>query len=106
MIPKDHPTLNPQDIFDAAVGTSTGGLIVLMLVKLDMTLDECIRQYKVLSWEIFSKYRSLLRRIFGSDFSKFSGSRLQRAVEKLLSSRGHPHDLKLRGSVQRNQMHG
>ncbi|EXJ85852.1 hypothetical protein A1O1_06221 [Capronia coronata CBS 617.96] len=105
-IPEDHPILDPQEIFDAAVGTSTGGLIVLMLVKLDMTVDECIRQYKVLSGEIFSKYRSLLRRVFGSDWSKFSGNRLQGAVEKLLISRGHPHDLKLRGSVQRNQMHG
>ncbi|EXJ85112.1 hypothetical protein A1O3_05787 [Capronia epimyces CBS 606.96] len=105
-IPENHPTLNPQDIFDAAVGTSTGGLIVLMLVKLDMTLEECIRQYKVLSGDIFSKYRCLVRRVFGSDWSKFSGMRLQRAVEKLLASRGHPLDMKLRGSVQHNQMHG
>ncbi|KAL2437480.1 hypothetical protein ABEF95_008185 [Exophiala dermatitidis] len=106
VLSETHPTLNPQDIFDAAVGTSTGGLIVLMLVNLDMTLDECIQQYKVLSGEIFSKYRSVLRRVFGSNLSKFSGRRLQGAVEKLLISRGRPLDLKLRSGVQRNQMHG
>ncbi|KIX07610.1 uncharacterized protein Z518_02263 [Rhinocladiella mackenziei CBS 650.93] len=106
VIPDDQSTLNPQEVFDIAVGTSTGGLIVLMLVKLDMSLEECIEQYKVLSGEIFSKERPLLKRIFGDDWSKFSGKRLQRAVEKLLSSRGQPHDLKLRCSTQKISVQG
>jgi len=103
---EDDAALNPQDIFDIAVGTSTGGLIVLMMVKLNMSLDECIEQYKVLSADIFSKRRPILKRIFGSDWSKFSGKRLQKAVEKLLASRGEPHDMKLRCSPQPNGMQG
>lgn len=100
-----HPTLNPQDVFDIAVGTSTGGLIVLMMVKLDMSIDECIQQYKVLSGEIFTKERPALVRLFGSDWSKFSGDAFKKAIEKLLASRGHPADLKLR-SKHSNSMQG
>lgn len=76
------------------------------MVKLNMSLDECIEQYKILSADIFSKQRPILKRIFGSDWSKFSGKRLQKAIEKLLASRRQPHDLKLRGSSQPNGMQG
>ncbi|KAK4942543.1 hypothetical protein LTR10_017672 [Elasticomyces elasticus] len=105
VVPHGHPTLNPQDVFDIAVGTSTGGLIVLMMVKLDMSIDECIQQYKVLSSEIFAKERPALVRLFGSDWSKFSGEGLRKAIEKLLASKGYPPDLKLR-SAHSNSMQG
>jgi len=103
-IPKDHATLNPQDVFDIAVGTSTGGLIVLMLVKLNMSIDECIEQYKILSGRIFAKERPTLQRVFG-DWSKFSGRELEKAIENLLASRGQPYDLKMR-SAHANSMQG
>ncbi|KAI1619666.1 acyl transferase/acyl hydrolase/lysophospholipase, partial [Exophiala viscosa] len=105
VVPHGRPTLNPQDVFDIAVGTSTGGLIVLMMVKLNMSIDECIQQYKVLSSEIFAKERPALKRLFGSDWSKFSGEALSKAIEKLLASEGHAPDLKLR-SAHANSMQG
>ncbi len=77
-----------------------------MMVKMDMSLDECIRQYKELSQYIFSKQRPLLKRIFGSDWSKFSGKRLQTAVEGLLRSKGHVEGAKLRCRCQQNSMQG
>ncbi|KAJ9611425.1 hypothetical protein H2200_004609 [Cladophialophora chaetospira] len=101
----DNATVRPQDVFDVATGTSTGGLIVLMMVKLDMSLDECIQQYKKLSRRVFSKRRSLVKRIFGSDWSKYSGNRLQKAVEDLLESRNHPVTLMMRSASQ-NSMRG
>jgi hypothetical protein len=103
-IPKDCAAVNPQDVFDIAVGTSTGGLIVLMLVKLNMSIDECIEQYKILSGRIFAKERPTLQRMFG-DWSKFSGRELEKAIENLLASRGQPYDLKLR-SAHTNSMQG
>ncbi|KAK7961382.1 hypothetical protein LTR80_006337 [Exophiala xenobiotica] len=103
-IPTNCATLNPQDVFDIAVGTSTGGLIVLMLVKLNMSIDECIEQYKILSGRIFAKERPTLQRMFG-DWSKFSGRELQKAIENLLASRGQPYDLKMR-SAHANSMQG
>lgn len=49
----DEP--RPCDIFDLIVGTSTGGLIAIMLGRLHMTVDQCIEQYGVLGKRIFGK---------------------------------------------------
>jgi hypothetical protein len=77
-----------------------------MLVKLDMSVDECIQQYKILSRQIFSEQRPILKRIFGSDWSKYSGDRLQKAVEGLLKSRDQPIDLMMRSGLRKNIMRG
>ncbi|KAG7289880.1 hypothetical protein NEMBOFW57_006257 [Staphylotrichum longicolle] len=39
----------PCDYFDMIGGTSTGGLIAIMLGRLQMTIDECINAYTSLS---------------------------------------------------------
>ncbi|KAK3312106.1 hypothetical protein B0H66DRAFT_570079 [Apodospora peruviana] len=36
-------------------GTSTGGLIAIMLGRLQMTVDECIKAYTTISDEVFQK---------------------------------------------------
>lgn len=77
-----------------------------MLVKMDMSIDECMQQYKELSEVIFSKQRPLLKRIFGSDWSKYSGRRLQRAVEDLLKSRDHSMGLMMQSGRRKNTMKG
>jgi len=81
-------------------------LIALMLVKLDMTIHECLEQYQVLSKQIFRKGRPLWRRIFRSDLAKYSASQLQSAIEGLLSWKGLPVALSLRCSSQKNKMIG
>ena len=49
----DEP--KPCDVFDLIVGTSTGGLIAIMLGRLHMTIDECIEQYEILGQKVFGK---------------------------------------------------
>ena len=45
----------PCDYFDMIGGTSTGGLIAIMLGRLRMTIDECIDIYAMLSDRVFEK---------------------------------------------------
>ncbi|KAL8690818.1 MAG: hypothetical protein Q9224_004317, partial [Gallowayella concinna] len=49
----------PCHYFDYAAGTSTGGLISIMLSRLRMTVDDCIKEYKSLGQKIFGKPRPL-----------------------------------------------
>jgi len=51
--PDDHP--KPCDYFDMIGGTSTGGLVAIMLGRLCMSVDECITAYERLSDGIFTK---------------------------------------------------
>jgi patatin-like phospholipase/acyl hydrolase len=54
----------PCDVFDLIVGTSTGGLIAVMLGRLHMTIDECIAKYEQLGQEVFGK------KVHGGTFGK------------------------------------
>ena len=45
----------PCDYFDMIGGTSTGGLIAVMLGRLRMTVDECTAAYTSLSDRVFEK---------------------------------------------------
>ncbi|KAK5083672.1 hypothetical protein LTR05_006176 [Lithohypha guttulata] len=51
----DHGEVLPSELFDHIVGTSTGGLIAVMLVKLNMPVSACIKEYKELIPRIFGK---------------------------------------------------
>ena len=51
-IDPDSPP-KPCDYFDMIGGTSTGGLIAIMLGRLRMTVDECIAAYTSLSDKVF-----------------------------------------------------
>jgi hypothetical protein len=41
----DHPPVKPCEMFDLIGGTSTGGLIAIMLGRLEMDVDKCITAY-------------------------------------------------------------
>ena len=45
----------PCDYFNMICGTSTGGLIAIMLGRLEMAIDECMKAYIELSSNIFVK---------------------------------------------------
>ncbi|KAL1842459.1 hypothetical protein VTJ49DRAFT_5196 [Mycothermus thermophilus] len=48
----------PCDCFDMIGGTSTGGIIAIMLGRLRMTVDECIRAYRKMAEQAFTPKRT------------------------------------------------
>lgn len=53
--PDNSKNLKPCDIFDMIGGTSTGGFIAIMLGRLQMSVDECIKVYEDFMVKIFNK---------------------------------------------------
>ncbi|EQL35284.1 hypothetical protein BDFG_03030 [Blastomyces dermatitidis ATCC 26199] len=49
------PSVKPCDLFDLIGGTSTGGLIAIMLGRLEMDVDQCIAEYSRMIQQIFKK---------------------------------------------------
>jgi patatin-like phospholipase/acyl hydrolase len=49
----------PCEYFDLIGGTSTGGLIAIMLGRLRMSVEECIAKYLELSKEVFNIDRAV-----------------------------------------------
>lgn len=73
----------PCDYFDLIGGTSTGGLIALMLGRLRMRTDEALETYNSLARAIFSKENKKWR---GQD-GMFKASTLEERVKKLVSDK-------------------
>lgn len=78
----------PAHYFDYVGGTSTGGLISIMLGRLRMSVDDCMREYETLSETIFGHPRraSVRGPIFWPR-DKYDGDRIQKAVEDVISRR-------------------
>lgn len=73
------PTVpKPCDIFDLIGGTSTGGLIAILLGRLELSVQRAIQEYRDLSKVIFGS-----RKAFWKE-GKFKASRLERAVEGIV----------------------
>lgn len=83
--------LLPHDIFDLVAGTSTGGLISLMLGKLGMNVKDCIEEYRNFSKVIFK--RKQLLAMGGFARSKYSGSKLEVRFRNLVRSRRSKENL-------------
>lgn len=79
--------LHPHHVFQLVAGTSTGGLIALMLGKMGMTVDECITQYEELSRVIFGKKHLRGRITHGLAPARYSGKCLRNCIRKLLRDR-------------------
>jgi len=74
--------VKPCDYFDMIAGTSTGGLIAIMLGRLDMSIDECIGAYNNLSFKIFGQNRGLPRVALGH--SRYSSSNFEKIVKEFI----------------------
>lgn len=85
----------PCDYFDMIGGTSTGGLIAIMLGRLRMTIDECIDAYTSLSDRVFEK-KSHRVRINGELRGRFDAVELERTIKKVLVARGLSEDALLK----------
>ncbi|KAL2890352.1 Acyl transferase/acyl hydrolase/lysophospholipase [Ceratocystis lukuohia] len=71
----------PCERFDLIGGTGTGGIIAMMLGRLEMTVDQCIRTYKKLAETAFTPKR--LKLILGSS-DTLSATNLEDAVKRII----------------------
>ena len=72
----------PCHYFDYMAGTSTGGLISIMLGRLRMNIDDCIKNYEHLGSRVFGNSRWFhLRSIFWFPREKYNHEVLEEVVQ-------------------------
>ncbi|KAJ7841443.1 acyl transferase/acyl hydrolase/lysophospholipase [Mycena leptocephala] len=76
----------PCDYFDLIGGTSTGGLIALMLGRLRMSVKDTVKAYGELSKEVFLDVKSQ-----GSD-GRFKASKLEKAIKGIVGAHSASQD--------------
>ncbi|KAH7126725.1 hypothetical protein B0J11DRAFT_460046 [Dendryphion nanum] len=77
----------PCDYFDIIGGTSTGGLIAVMLGRLRMTVDEAIDAYLSLADRVFQKKAHRVT-VKGKIQGRFDSDELARAVKEVVKRQG------------------
>ncbi|CAN9173050.1 unnamed protein product [Alternaria alternata] len=85
----------PCDYFDMIGGTSTGGLIAVMLGRLKMSVADCITAYLSLSDRVFRKTRHRVT-VKGQVQGRFDADELARAVKDVVKQQGLPEDALLK----------
>ncbi|RSL63175.1 hypothetical protein CEP54_005285 [Fusarium duplospermum] len=89
----------PADYFELAGGTSTGGIMGIMLFRLRMSVDDTIAQYDKIAKEVFSP-RLYGYNISWAPFSRFDGGALSKAIDDVVEQYGlDENDRKLRGNA-------
>ncbi|KIX92639.1 uncharacterized protein Z520_11668 [Fonsecaea multimorphosa CBS 102226] len=71
--PTDPEERKPVDYFDLAAGTSTGGLIALMLFRLEMNCTDVVTQYQKLAEQVFCPMLGSIRLNSLGAFGKWIG---------------------------------
>src|SRR5262245_12248070 len=78
----------PCEYFDLIGGTSTGGLIAIMLGRLRMSVGECIANYLELSKEVFNIDRAIVGVIpTRGDRARFDATRLETVIKKIIKEK-------------------
>ena len=90
---ESYHDVQPHEVFHFVVGTSTGGLIAIMLGKLGMTVDECIQAFHTLAKSIFAQKRLGARITRGLAPTKYSASHLERQAKKLIMDKNFVHTM-------------
>lgn len=86
---KGLPRVKPCEVFDLIGGTSTGGLIAIMLGRLEMDVDACITAYSELMKAVFKKKSNWLPiSRTGKVKARFDSAKLKAAIEEAVSSAG------------------
>ncbi|KAL8659831.1 MAG: hypothetical protein Q9202_006930 [Teloschistes flavicans] len=101
---REASELHPYHVFQLVAGTSTGGLIALMLGKMGMTVEESISKYEELSKEIFGKKHLRGRMTLGLATARYSGKRLQKCIRTLLKSRQLDENMSMKQNPQGDKM--
>jgi patatin-like phospholipase/acyl hydrolase len=95
-----HPP-KPCDYFDLIGGTSTGGLIAIMLGRLKMTIEECIIAYLQISREVFQPRRRSLNFLGKANDAlkvrgRFNSDALKKGIKRVVIQAGEDADAKLK----------
>ncbi|KAF8129633.1 acyl transferase/acyl hydrolase/lysophospholipase [Boletus edulis] len=77
----DNPSL-PCDVFDLICGTATGGLIAILLGRLQMSCEEAIKAYGELEHEIFDKTPTIQHILAHTD--PFNTDRFRKRLEEII----------------------
>ncbi|KAK3896666.1 hypothetical protein C8A05DRAFT_20408, partial [Staphylotrichum tortipilum] len=84
----------PCEVFDVMVGTSTGGLIAIMLGLLEMSVQSCIEAYTALARDVFTpRTRTKLggpfvHKLLGS--ATFSATKLEASIKDVIRKNKPP----------------
>lgn len=102
----------PADYFELAGGTSTGGIMGIMLFRLRMSVDDTIKEYDAIAKQIFSPkfFGWDISRIPGASYfnnskalvqdSRFDDRALSEAIDRVVVKYGlDENDKKLKGSA-------
>lgn len=91
---KGLASVKPCQVFDLIGGTSTGGLIAILLGRLEMSVEDCISLYKGLMRSVFGhKTNSHKANVLSGKVQNiFSHEPLKDAVQELLRSKNMPVD--------------
>jgi patatin-like phospholipase/acyl hydrolase len=92
--PDDPP--KPCEYFDMIGGTSTGGLIAIMLGRMRLGIDECIQAYGELATEIFIKVHHFGVNLKGESQGRFNHEALEKGVKRLLVKAGFNAEILLK----------
>jgi patatin-like phospholipase/acyl hydrolase len=85
----------PAEYFDLAGGTSTGGIIALMLFRLNMSAKDAIEEYQIMGTSVFPKTSWVSRITKGT---LFDDDKLLVAIDKVVEKHGPtPADKKNKG---------
>jgi hypothetical protein len=76
----------PCEYFDLICGTSTGGIVALMLGRLQMTVQEAIGVYCDVSRKVFGKAKA------HASEGKFSATELEKIMQETVQIFGEPKD--------------
>ncbi|KAK3319786.1 acyl transferase/acyl hydrolase/lysophospholipase [Cercophora scortea] len=89
----------PCEVFDLIGGTSTGGLIAVMLGRLHLSVDDCIKHYLALSQRVFAKPQeneiTHMIRVF-LETPKFNCSELETAIKDVIRDSGYEENTLLK----------
>lgn len=110
----DLPTPEPWQVFDLAGGTSTGGLIALMLFRLRLSTETAITKFKKIAEDLFSPHigpvnlhdfgdigywlgNAVLKAQALISDARFPSEPLETAIDELLEASVFETDRKLKG---------
>ncbi|CAO2648169.1 Nn.00g090910.m01.CDS01 [Neocucurbitaria sp. VM-36] len=92
---KVNPNRKPCEVFDMIGGTSTGGLIAIMLGRLKMTIDECIEKYQQFMTTVFkSSWKGKTGDLLANG-TYYDASLLEKVVKDIIREKLGNEDVKM-----------